>query len=109
MDKSRSTRRTDTENTINKVNKSRSILRTSLSKNSTKIENSEIDISNDNLSISVFPGQREILSSATPDKQRIPRKNKIKKTSETLKRRKETIQETFNPSKRAKKDTIPDV
>ena len=49
LDESRSTQRTDTENTVNKVNESRYISRTSLSNKSTKIEKpSKIDISNDN-------------------------------------------------------------
>ena len=49
------------------------------------------------------------LSSVTPDKQRITRKNKRRKTSDTFIMRKETIPEPVNPSKGAKDDTIPDV
>ena len=49
---------------------------------SNKVENpKEIDISNENLSISVLSGYRESLSIATPDQQRILRKNKRKKNS----------------------------
>ena len=44
----------------------------------------------------------EILLSVTPDKQRITRKNKIKKTSDTSIKGNEIIQEPDNPSKRAK-------
>ena len=77
IDKSSPTQRTDKENTFNKVNKSGYNSRTSLSNKITKIEKlSEIDISNDDLSISVLSGYWEILSSITPYQQRIPRKNK---------------------------------
>ena len=100
LDKSRSTQITDTENT---VNKSRSIPINSLSNKSNRIENpSEIDIWKENLSVSVLSGHGESLSSVTPDQQRIPRKNKIKKISDTLIIRKEPIQEPFNPKKMAK-------
>ena len=103
MDKSRFTKRTDTENTVKKVNKSGSISRTSLFDKSTKIENSsEIDICNDNLSIFFLSGHRESLSSVTPDQQRTPCKNKRKKTSDTLITWKETIQKPVNPSKKGK-------
>ena len=54
-------------------------------------------------------GQRGSLSSVTRYKQHIPRKNKRKKTSETLITGKEIIQEPVNPGKRGKDDTIPDV
>ena len=70
---------------------------------------SEIDIRNDNFGISVLSGHMESLSSVIPYQQRIPRKNKIKKTSDALITRKETIQEPISPSKRSKYDTIPDV
>ena len=52
-------------------------------------------------------GHRESLSNVTPNKQRIPCKNKRTKTSETLITRKETIQEPVSPSKRAQEGTIP--
>ena len=85
MDKSRSTQITDPKNTVNIINKSRSISRTSLSNKSTKIEKpSEIDIWNDDLSIYVLSVHGESLSSVTPDQQQIPCKNKKKKTSYTL-------------------------
>ena len=48
------------------------------------------------LSISVFYGHREILLSVTPDKERIPSKNKRKKTLDILITSKETIQEPVN-------------
>ena len=51
----------------------------------------------------------EILSSVTSDQQRIPRKNKINKTSDTSVIRKEPIQEPVNPKKRAKDDTITNI
>ena len=54
-------------------------------------------------------GHVESVSTVTPDKECIPRKNKRKKTSDTLIRRKKSIQEPDNPSKRAKEDSIPDV
>ena len=92
MDRSRSTQRTDTENTVNKEDKSRSISKIILSQKITRIEKtSEIDISNDDLSISVLSVHRESLSNVTPYQQHIPRNNKIKKTSDTLITTKETI------------------
>ena len=54
-------------------------------------------------------GHVESVSIATPDKKRIPRKNKRKKTSDTLIEGKESIQESHNQSKRSKEDSIPDV
>ena len=54
-------------------------------------------------------GHREKLPSVTPDQQRIQRKNKIKKTPDTLITRKETIQEPIHPCKMEKEYTIPDV
>ena len=82
LDKSRYTQRPYTENTINKINKSRSNSRTGLSNKSTKIEKPlEIDIINNDLNISVLSGQNESLSSLAPDQQRIPRNNKRNKTS----------------------------
>ena len=44
-------------------------------------------------------GHGESVSSVTLDKQRIPRKNKRKNTSDTLVRGKESIQVPDNPSK----------
>ena len=74
MDKSRSTQITDTENTVNIVNKSRYISWTSLSNKSNRIENStEIDIVKDNKYISDFSVHGGSLSSVIPDQQRIPR------------------------------------
>ena len=49
------------------------------------------------------------VSSESPDKQRIPHKNKTKNTFDTSIKVKESIQEPENPSKRAKEDSIPDV
>ena len=103
LDKSRSTQITDTENTVNTVNKERSISRTNLSNKSTRIENPvEIDTCKDNSSISVLSGHGESLSSVTTYQQRITRKKKIKKTSDSLIMRKDTIQETDNPRKMEK-------
>ena len=57
MDKSRSTQRTKTEDTVKTVNKSRSISSASLSGKSTKIEKpKEIDISKDNSRLSGMSG-----------------------------------------------------
>ena len=53
-------------------------------------------------------GHVKIVSSVAPDKQRIPSKNKIKKTSYTSIKGKESIQEPENPSKRSKEDSIHD-
>ena len=61
------------------------------------------------MSISDFSGHKKRLSRVTPYQQRIPSKNKRKKTSDTLITQKETIQEPVNPSKSSKEDTIPDV
>ena len=97
IDKSRSTQRTETENT---VNKSRYILRTNLSNKITGIEKpSEIDICKDDLGVSFLSRHGETLSSETPEQQRIPRKNKKRKTLDTLIIRKECIQEPVNPRK----------
>ena len=64
--------------TVNKENKSRSISTTSLSGKSTKIEKpSEIDIRNEDLSISVLYGNRESVSSVNSYQQCTPSK-KIK-------------------------------
>ena len=54
-------------------------------------------------------GHGKSLSSVTPDQQRIPLNNKRKKTSDTSITGKEIIQEPYNPSKRAKEDSTPDV
>ena len=54
-------------------------------------------------------GHGEILSSVTPDQKHILRKNKVKKTSDTLIMRKDPIQELVNPWKREREDNIPDV
>ena len=54
-------------------------------------------------------GHGESLSSVTPDQQRIPRKNIIKKPLDTPITGKEIIQEPENANKGAKKDSIPDV
>ena len=84
MDKSRSTQRTETKDTVKSVNKSRSISSSTLSDKSNKIEKpKEIYIRKDNPSHYGMSGHGEIISSVTPDKQRIPRKNKINKTSDT--------------------------
>ena len=105
-----STQRNETEDTVKTVNKSRYISSASLSGKSTKIENpKEIDISKYSSSLSGMSGHGESLSSVTPDKQCIARNNKIKKNSDTLITRKESIQEPVNPSKKAKEYTIPDV
>ena len=72
---------TDTENT---VDKSRSIPRTKWFGKSTMIEKpSEIDIHRDNLSVSIFSGQGESLSSVSPNILRIPCNNKGNKTPDT--------------------------
>ena len=95
IDKSRSTKKSDIEN---KVNRSRYIPRTNLSNISTRIgKTSGIDIHKDNLSVSVLSGHGESLSSVTPDTISITRKNKRKKTPDTLIIRKQPIKEPVNP------------
>ena len=54
-------------------------------------------------------GHEESLSRVTPDQQRIPRKNKRKKPSDTLIIRKKCIQESVNTRKMEKVDNITDV
>ena len=83
MDKSRSAQRTDIGNTVDTVNKSRSVSGNSLSNKSTRTEKpTYIDICKHSSNISVFSRHGEILSNVTPDQQHITRKNKIKKNSE---------------------------
>ena len=77
-----------------------SISSASISDKITKIlKPKEIDIRKDYSSLSVMSVHGESVSSVTPDKQRIPRKNKRKKTSDTFIKGKESIQEPDNPSK----------
>ena len=59
--------------------------------------------------LSFFSIHGEVLSSVTPDQQRIPRKNKRNKTSDTSIIRKEPIQEPVNPRKMSKENTITDI
>ena len=100
MDKSRSTQRTDKENT---VDKSGSIPINNLSNKSIRIEKPyEIDIHRDNLSIYVLSGHGKSLSSATLDILCIYRKNKRKKTPDNSIIRKQHIKEPFNPRNREK-------
>ena len=54
-------------------------------------------------------GHGESVLIVTPDKQRIPCKKNINKTSDTLITGKTSIQEPNNPGKRAKEDSIYDV
>ena len=110
MDESRSTQRTETEDTEKSVNKSISISSASLSDKSTKIvKPKEIDIRKYNSSLSGMSRHGESVPSVTPDKQRIPRKNRRKKTSDTPIKEKGSIQEQDSPNKRAKEDGITDV
>ena len=48
------------------------------------------------------------VTTESPEKQRITRMNRRKKTLDTLIKGKEIIQELYNPSKREKEDSIPD-
>ena len=50
----------------------------------------------------------KIITTVSPDKESIPRKIKRKKVSENLFKAKESIQEPYNPSKRAKEYSIID-
>ena len=101
--KSRSTKRTETEDTVKTLNKSRSISSASFSDKSTRIEKpKELDIRKDNPSLSGMSGHGASVSSESPDKQCIPRKNKRKNTLDTLIKWREIIQEPDNPSKRVK-------
>ena len=54
-------------------------------------------------------GHGASVSSESSDKQRIPCKNKINKTLYTSINGREIIQEPYNPSKRRKQYSIPDV
>ena len=84
MDKWRSTQRTDTENTVNKVNKSRSVSRNILSNKITKIEKPiEIDIFKDNKDISDLSLPVYDLAGITPDILHIPLKNKRRRNPDT--------------------------
>ena len=103
MDNSGSIQWIETEDTVKLLDKSRFISLAILSDKSTKIEKpKEIDIRKENSSLSGMSGHGESLSSITPDKQRIPRKNKRKNTSDTSIKGKESFQEPDSPSKRAK-------
>ena len=53
-------------------------------------------------------GQVESLASVIPDKPRIPRRNKRKKTTSSLVLRKEPIRDTVNPRKISHGDTLID-
>ena len=54
-------------------------------------------------------GHGASVSSESPDKQRMLRKKKIKDTSYTSIKGKESIKVTYNPIKRSKEVSIPDV
>ena len=69
---------------------------------------SEIDIHWENWSVSVISGQGESLAGVTPHQQRIPCKNKIKKTPASLVLRKEPIGNTVNPRKISQEGTVID-
>ena len=100
--------RTETEDTVNTINKSRYISSASSFDKSINIEQPKsIDVIKDSPSLSGMSGPLESVMTETPDKQRIPRKTKIK-TSENLIKGKETTQEPGNPSKTSKEDSIPD-
>ena len=72
-------------NTLNSIYKARSTPRTNLSNKITIIEKpTEIDILKDNENVSLSSGQGDDLASITPDHLHISRKNKIKKTPDTL-------------------------
>ena len=103
MDKTRYTQGTETEDTVKSVNKTNSISSASLSDKRTKIEKlKEIYIRKENPSLSGMSVHGEIVSSVTPDKQRIPSRNKRKNTEDISIRGKDIIQVPDNPSKRAK-------
>ena len=83
---------------------------TNLSNKSTQIENpSEINIHRGNKYVSDLSIQGESLASAKPDNNRIPCKNKGKKTPESLIIRREHIGDTVNHRKIPKEDTVTDV
>ena len=84
LDKSRSTKITETEDTVKTLNKSRYISSASFYDKITIKQNpKEIDISKDNPSLSSIFGHGASVSSESPDKQRITCKNKIKNPSDT--------------------------
>ena len=101
MDKSRASQRTETEDTVKTLNKSRSISSASLSDKSTNIEQPKyINFRSDSPSISSMSRTGASVTTVSPDKQHIPLKDKRNKNSESLIKRKEIIQEPGNPSKR---------
>ena len=103
MDKSRSTQITETEDKVKTIHRSTYISSDSFSDKSTRIEKpKEIDIRKDNTGLSSMSGHGTIVSSESPDKQCITCKNKIRNTSDTSIRGKESIQEPDKPSKRSK-------
>ena len=98
-----STQGTETEDTVQTLNKSRSISSAIVSDKSINIEQpKEIDFRSDSTSLSGMSGPGESVTSEFLYKKRILRKNKIKKTLDTSIKGKESIQEPENPSKRAK-------
>ena len=68
-----------------------------------------MDITKDNPSLSDISGHEKSESNITPDKQRIPCKDKRSKTSETSIIGKDSIQESYKQIKRVKSVSIPDV
>ena len=107
LDKSRYTKRTDTENTVDKF---RYIPGSNYSNESTRIgKTSEIHIHKENLSVSIFSGKGESVSSVTLDNLFITCNNKGKKNPDTLIIRKQPIQEPVNTRKMAKENNLTDV
>ena len=114
LDNSRPSERTETEDTVKTLNKTRSISSASLSdKNNKKQQPKEIKFRNDNLrsdtpSVSSIPVHGESITTVSPDKERIPFKDKKEKISENLITGNDTTQEPYNPSKKEKVDSIID-
>ena len=68
---------------------------------------SEIDIRNEDLSISVLSEHRESLSSVAPDQKRIRRKDKRNKNFKRFDHEKRNYSRTSKPRFKKKQDIIP--
>ena len=96
--------------TLNTMDKSRSTPRSNLYNKILHIEKPlEINIYKYNKYVYYSYRQGESLVSVTPDQQRIPCKNKINKTPYSSVIRKEPIEDTVNPRKISKEDTVTDL
>ena len=85
MDNSRAYQTNETEDTVKKLNKSRSISSASLSDKSTKIEQpKEINVRSDSPNVSSMSIHVASITTVSPDKEHTPRRIKREEISETL-------------------------